>query len=44
MTEICEAYSRGGVDAATPHGVLVVQFVQSKTGPGSCKPLVSLGS
>ena len=20
MTEICEAYSRGGMDAATPHG------------------------
>ncbi len=27
-----------------PMGALVVQFVQSRTGPGSCKPLVLLGS
>ena len=43
MTKICEAYSRGGVDADPPIGVLVVQFVQSKDGPGSWKALVSLG-
>ena len=35
MTEICEAYSRGGVDAAPPCAPLFVQFVQSKDGPGS---------
>lgn len=44
MTKICETYSRGGVAAVTPMGGPRVQFVQSKTGPGSCKPLVSLGS
>ena len=35
MTEICEAYSRGGVAQLPPYTPLFVQFVQSKAGPGS---------
>ena len=43
MTEICEAYIRGNVGAHPPVGGPFVQFVQSKNGPGDCKPLVLLG-